>query len=263
MFSHVMSMIRQIAEGDRFTTMRLTEPRGGRLGLHAHREAQLIFAVSGTMQVHTERGRWLVPPQLAIWAPAMRPHAIDMLTDVEMWTVYCDEEACRRWAPAAALDREFALRVTPLLRELIATLFETDAASAKAALIVRLMLHELVETPAAPTFLPLPESTLGRRVADLALADPQGSLDAAGLARRAGTSGRNISRLFPAETGLTYKTWRQRARIVNAIDRLSAGLSIAQTAGHAGFASTSAFSVAFRQVTGMTPGQFLKLARTS
>lgn len=260
MCGHIMSMTRQISEGNSFKTMRLTERRGGRLGLHAHREAQLIFAVSGTMQVHTEGGRWLVPPQLAIWAPAMRPHAIDMLTDVEMWTVYCDEEACLRWAPGKALDREFALRVTPLLRELIATLFGTDAASGKAELIVRLMLHELVETPAAPTFLPLPESDAGKRVADLALADRQGHLDAAELARRAGTSKRNISRLFPAETGLTFKAWRQRARIVNAIDRMSAGHTIAQAADYSGFASTAAFSFAFRQVTGLTPGSFRRSA---
>ena len=90
----------------------------------------------------------------------------------------------------------------------------------------------------------------------LALADPRGHLDIGDLASRAATSVRTISRLFPIETGLTFKAWRQRARIVLAIDRLSAGSPVAQVAADAGFASTAAFCFAFRQVTGATPSTF-------
>ena len=122
--------------------------------------------------------------------------------------------------------------------------------------MVRLILHELTEAPDAPTFLPLPASPIGRRVADLALADPRGRQDIGEVASRAATSIRTISRLFPAETGLTYKAWRQRARIVLAIDQLSAGHPITQVAAQAGFASTAAFSFAFRQVTRTTPTLF-------
>ena len=147
--------------------------------------------------------------------------------------------------------------MTPLLRELIFAAFLADAAPEKTGLVVRLILHELTETPDAPTFLPLPESAIGRRVADLALGDPRGQVGIVELASRAATSARTISRLFPVETGLTYKAWRQRARIVLAIDRLSGGSAIAQVAAQAGFASTAAFCFAFRQVTEMTPTAFL------
>ena len=74
---------------------------------------------------------------------------------------------------------------------------------------------------------------------------------------RGATSVRTISRLFPAETGLTYKAWRQRARIVLAMDRLCAGGAVSQVAVQAGFASTAAFCFAFRQVTRTTPTLFL------
>jgi AraC-like DNA-binding protein len=241
-----------------FSTLRRIYTRGTALGLHAHREAQLIFAVSGTMQVRTESGRWLVPPQLAVWVPPRLSHALDMVADVEMWTVYFEAAACRLWAPAQMLKRAFALQVTPLLRALIVTLFGCEPGSERAELIARLILHELTETPDAPTFLPLPSGGAGRRVADIALGDPAARLSIDEIARRAGTSARSISRLFPDETGLTYKAWRQRARIVGAIDRLSAGASIAQAAHHAGFAGAAAFAHAFRQVTGQTPSGFLK-----
>lgn len=132
-----------------------------------------------------------------------------------------------------------------------------DAAPEKAELVVKLILHELIEASDAPTFLPLPTSAIGRRVADHALADAGMHADVGELASRAATSVRTISRLFPAETGLTFKTWRQRARIVLAIDQLSEGKPVSKVAAQTGFASTAAFSFAFRQVTKMTPTTFL------
>jgi AraC-like DNA-binding protein len=244
-----------------FRAVRTSNTRGASVGLHAHNEAQLIFAASGTMQVHTQAGRWLVPPQLAVWAPSRVPHRIDVLSDTDLWMIYWHPAAARAWAPPAALDRAFALRVTPLLRALIFAAFAPDAPPEKTELAVRLILHELTETPDAPTFLPLPASTIGRRVADLAVADPRMRLDLAELAARAATSVRTISRLFPPETGLTFKAWRQRARIVRAIDRLASGDPIARIAADTGFASTAAFSFAFRQVTRMTPTAFLDQGR--
>ena len=257
MVRQLMSMSRQIAGKPAFQTKRGTKTRGASVALHGHDEAQLLFAASGTMQVYTHAGCWLVPPQLAVWVPPGVLHRVDVLSDVENRIIYWHPAALQAWTPSAALDRAFALRVTPLLRELVLTAFEANATDAKTELVVRLILHELTETPDAPTFLPLPASAIGRRVADLAFADMGSALDIGQLASRAATSVRTISRLFPAETGLTYKAWRQRARIVLAIDQLSTGRAINQVAAHAGFASTAAFCFAFRQVTNMTPTSFL------
>lgn len=250
-------MKRQTISGPLCRTLRGTKLRGTGTALHAHGEAQLIFAASGTMQVYTSSGRWLVPPQLAVWVPAGVSHRIEMLSDTEQWMIYWLPTASRKWAPAQSLDRAFALGVTPLLRELIFAAFAEGITPEKRELIVKLVLHELTETPDAPTFLPLPASEVGKHVADLALADPRSLLSIAELARQAASSVRTISRLFPRETGLTYKAWRQRARIVLTIQQLSMGNGISQVASRAGFASTAAFSFAFRQVTRFTPSDFL------
>jgi AraC-like DNA-binding protein len=217
----------------------------------------VIFAASGAMQVYTASGRWFVPPQLALWMPAGTPHRVDMLSDTELRMIYWHPSTLQKWVPERPLDYIFALSVTPLLRELILAAFEVDIRSEKAELAVRLVLHELTETPDVPVFLPMPTSTIGRRVADLALADSQMNLGVSDIALRAATSIRTISRTFPAETGLTFKAWRQRARIALAIDRLSAGRAISQVAVDVGFGSTTAFSFAFRHVTKMTPSAFL------
>jgi len=64
--------------------------KGFRIGTHMHREAQLVYAAKGTMQVTTPKGRWLVPPDRAVWVPAQLEHAIDVLADIEMRTLYFD-----------------------------------------------------------------------------------------------------------------------------------------------------------------------------
>lgn len=257
MWRQIMSITRQSVRHPLFRALRRSRLRGDAIAFHAHDEAQLLVAVSGTMQTYTEAGRWLVPPQLAVWVPSGVPHRLEVLSNTELWTLYWHPSATGQWAPSRSLDREFALRVTPLLRELIFAAFEADAAPERTELVGSLILHELTEAPDAPTFLPSPASAIGRRVADLAMSDPRMHLDVGEIAARAATSVRTISRLFPTETGLTFKAWRQRARIVHAIEQLSAGKAISQVAAQVGFASTTAFSFAFRQVTRMTPSAFL------
>lgn len=240
-----------------FTLRQGHKRRGMGLPAHSHDDAQLTFAVSGTVQVHTGQGRWLVPPQLAVWIPAGVTHRLDVLTDAELWMVHWNPGTAQEWAPSAPLDSAFTLRVTPLMHALLNTAFAVDTAPEKADLVARLILHELTETVPAPTFLPLPSSAVGQRVADIALNDRQNRLGAEQLASLAATSIRSVSRLFPAETGLTLKAWRQRARIVQSMDLLGRGMTIARVSSEFGFASTASFSAAFRQVTAMTPTEFV------
>lgn len=240
-----------------FSLHRGVKPRGGGAPRHSHDEAQLTFAASGMVQVHTDAGRWLVPPQLGIWIPAGIEHRVEVLADADLWMVHWTPAVARAWAPPAPLDRVFAMRVTALLRALLQAAFDTATAPDKTELLVRLMLHELTETADAPTFLPLPASAVGRRIADVAATDYRNGLAVEEIAARAATSVRTISRVFLAETGLTFKVWRQRARIVHAMNRLAAGKSIARVANELGFSSTASFSAAFRQVTASTPTSFL------
>src|SRR5690348_13430185 len=64
--------------------------KGARIDTHTHREAQLVYAARGMMEVTTPKGRWLVPPDRAVWVPAGLAHAIDVLADIDMRTLYFD-----------------------------------------------------------------------------------------------------------------------------------------------------------------------------
>lgn len=241
------------------TISRVVKRSDESLPLHAHAEAQLTYAASGMVQIHTNDGVWLVPPHLAAWVPPGVAHRLDIVTDAELWMVHWEPSALGAWVGQGLLDRAFALRVTPLLRSLLTESIGSDPASDKADLMLQLMLHELTAMDEAPTFLPLPSSPAARRLAELLLGDPHQRLNLDTLAQRAATSARTASRLFPRETGLTLKAWRQRARIVRAMEHLGRGDAPAKVARDVGFASTAAFAHAFRQVTTMTPTAFADL----
>ena len=232
--------------------------KGIRLDPHLHREAQLVYAARGTMQVTTPKGRWLVPPDRAVWVPARLEHAIDVLADIEMRTIYFDLAWLAREPRSASLNAEFVVRVSPLLQQAILALFDGEAHPERSELLLRLALLELHQAEDATTFIPLPQEPRCRRAADLVLRDPTASHEIETLARAVGTSARTLSRLFAAETQLSFKSWCQRARIAAAIERLSlaSNISIKQLAADLGYASVPAFSQAFRQVTGKSPTEF-------
>jgi AraC-like DNA-binding protein len=233
--------------------------KGVRLDAHMHREAQLVFATRGTMQVTTPKGRWLVPPDRAVWVPARLEHAIDVLADIEMRTLYFDLAWLARHTIRGSLAAEFVVKVSPLLHQAILALFDGRDDAERADLLVRLALLELHQAEDPTTFIPLPQEARCRRAAELVLADPAGLHEIDALARKVGTSARTLSRLFAAETELSFKSWCQRARIAASIEKLTTdpGMSIKQMAADLGYTSLSAFSHAFRQVTGKTPTEFV------
>jgi AraC-like DNA-binding protein len=232
--------------------------KGVRLDTHMHREAQLVYAARGTMQVTTPKGRWLVPPDRAVWVPARLEHSIDVLADIDMRTLYFDLNWLALEQRSASLDSEFVVRVSQLLHQAILALFDGRKNSDRTDLLVRLAMLELHQAEDSATFIPLPHEPRCRRAADIVLGDPTGSHEIETLARAVGTSARTLSRLFSSETQLSFKSWCQRARIAAAIEKLSvdANISVKQLASDLGYASFPAFSHAFRQVTGKTPTEF-------
>ena len=232
--------------------------KGTRLDTHMHREAQLVYAARGTMQVTTPKGRWLVPPDRAVWVPARLEHSIDVLADIQMRTLYFDLAWLSREERSASLEAEFVVRVSPLLHQAILALFDDSDEPERTALLIKLAMLELHQAEDSATFIPLPHEPRCRRAADIVLGDPTGAHEIETLAREVGTSARTLSRLFSAETQLSFKSWCQRARIAAAIERLSvdANVSVKQLASDLGYASMPAFSHAFRQVTGKTPTEF-------
>ena len=227
---------------------------GHRLDRHTHPWAQLVYAVSGVMQVETPHAAWLVPPTRAIWVPAGMPHEIEMRGTVAMRTLYLTPVD-----PEGRLSQCRALEVAPLLRELIlhivrlGMLREDDAEHER---LGGLLIDLLAKDKTPPLELPLPSDPRARGLAERILAAPGDEATLADLAKGSGASLRTLQRLFLAETGLPLEPWRCRARMQQGVVSLSAGASVTAAALESGYQSPSAFIAAFKRAFGVTPGRY-------
>ncbi|OAF12319.1 hypothetical protein AYJ54_06650 [Bradyrhizobium centrolobii] len=237
--------------------MKSTYPRGAKLCAQPQ-DAQLILVTAGAIEIHTGAGRWVVTPGLGLWMPLRTCHAVTTLSRVEMLVLSSSDPAGLRGGPGE-YGRVFALHVTDLLRELVLELSKISPQSARATILAGLVMLELKEMPDAATFLPWPKGLVACAAADIALSDMLGVLEIDELAAGVSRSGRALSRLFLAETGLSFQAWRRRARIVAAARRLSYTSSIPSVAAEFGYESNSAFCDAFHKEIGVAPNEFLKL----
>ncbi|MGJ7904350.1 helix-turn-helix domain-containing protein, partial [Lysobacter sp. 1R34A] len=85
-------------------------------------------------------------------------------------------------------------------------------------------------------------------------ADPRGLADWAAFAH---LSERSLSRRFAAQTGHSLLQWRQRARLMRAMERLAGGDAVTAIALDLGYDSVSAFIAMFRRSLGASPTAYL------
>jgi AraC-like DNA-binding protein len=230
---------------------------GHHIRRHRHAAGQLIFAASGVMTVTTDAGRWVVPPERAVWVPPHVPHAIRMTGMVRMRTLYLEAKALERIAglPAACA----VVQVRPLLRELILQAVacrQPYAPSGREARLVAVLLDELTTARAAPLHLPMPRDPRLLAITERLSLDPADKRPLGAWARTAGASARTLARLFRRETGLGFAHWRQQARLLRALERLAAGEGVTSVALDLGYDSPSAFITMFRSRLGATPGRY-------
>ncbi|MCE8021580.1 helix-turn-helix transcriptional regulator [Halomonas sp. MCCC 1A11036] len=228
-------------------------PAGWDTGLHHHVRTQLVFATHGVMTVSTPAGRWMVPPQLAVWIPARQEHALLMHRAVKLRTLYLDERL-----PGLPTQPR-VINVSPLLRELILRLMELPAettAHGVGARLVAVLLDELHEGPTLPLHLPEPHDPALRRICDALRDDPANRDDLTTWGRTVGASPRTLARRFQAQTGMGFAAWRQQARLLAALPLLAEGHSVTAVAQEVGYESTSAFIAAFRRSLGTSPGRY-------
>lgn len=216
---------------------------------------QLLYAASGVMEVETADGAWVVPPHRAVWVPDGERHHIVLRGRTALRNLYLRPGRVHLPPACRVVD------VPPLLRELVlhtvsrAPLDEDDPVGLH---LTGLLDDLLVSLPVAPLGLPLPRDERARAVAEVLLAHPADDASIAELARAAGASRRTIERHFRAETGMTAGGWRQRLRVLEALRRLADGEPVTRVAIAVGYATPSAFTAAFRHVTGLTPSRYFR-----
>lgn len=234
-------------------------PDGYHVPDHHHSRSQLLHALTGVVLVSTQFGRWMVPPDHAMWIPAGVEHAVDMLGNVSMRSIYVVPDSIGG-LPA----RLRVVGVGDLMRSLIVeavALPDEAVPSRRSRLLLNLLLHEIPTMPERPLGLPFPAdpkiAALCRRF--VAAPSPHATIDE--WAETAGMSRRTFTRVFQRQTGLSLSTWRQQALLFAALPRLADGEPVTRVALDLGYDSVPAFTTMFKRMLGTSPRSYLRGAR--
>lgn len=222
------------------------------IGTHTHDGPKFLWTITATVTVTSESRDWLIPPGYGLWIPAHIPHAGGVTHAGEGSAVTFDADQCPIDWPDIT-----GVRVSPLLRELMAHIHDTGPHDPARTTAESLMFTLLAPLPAHDIQITMPTDPRLQVIAERLLADPSDRRELADWADFAHASVRTLSRLFRSQTGLSFAEWRTQVRIRAAIQKLATGTPVATTARAVGYRKPSAFIAAFHRATGQTPGTYL------
>ncbi|MBI1619940.1 AraC family transcriptional regulator [Aquamicrobium zhengzhouense] len=231
-------------------------PDGHTVLRHQHGKAQLLHALTGVVMVSTAEGRWMVPPDHAMWIPAGEEHSVEMLGFVRMRSAYISPDVHDGLPTGLCV-----LAMTDLMRSLIieaVDIKEADASDERGRAVMDLILLEIPRMPIRPFGLPFPADARLARLCRAFVVSPTPRATIDDWAREAGMSRRSFTRAFLAETGLSLSMWRQQATLFAALPRLAEGVSITELALDLGYESAPAFTTMFRRMLGASPRDYLR-----
>ena len=244
---------------------------------HSHPWAQLTFSAAGAVRLTTPDGTYLVPPSRALWIPPGVEHAVTVIENAELLTLYLHQSRgrCGPGVPVAdqAPWRECrVLEVSDLLRALVAQMDSTpDAADGgnaapppdllqREALIAALMLDEIRRAPPLRLGVAMPSDKRLRALCQAVIDDPARHRTLDDWARDNGASPRTFARLFREQLGVSFGQWRQQVFLTRALALAASGTPMARIAGELGYASPSAFTAMVRRTVGQPPSRFFATA---
>ena len=225
---------------------------------HSHRRGQFHCVESGLVHVRTAHGSWLLPPHRAGWMPPGERHTVSISGAMSGWSVFIAPEACD-----GLPGRPCVLGVNELMRALVrraSSWTPCEHLDAEQSRVTAVLLDEMRRAPQQPLYLPMPTDRRLLRIAQAVLRHPHDNSALEDWATRAGLSARSLSRLFRAETALSFAQWRQQARLSHALEQLAEGEPVAGVAEGLGYASVSAFIAMFRRAFGHSPARYFEHA---
>lgn len=235
-------------------------PPGTLLDTHTHRRAQVLYGMTGLMEVETDDGAWVIPPYSSVWIPAGKRHRVRM-QGVSTRSLYIEPDA----APRPGTHCE-ALVVTPLLHQLLLASLTMPALydeQGRDGALAQLLLHEVGLAQTMPLFAPIPRDRQLAKLCKTFLKSPHIQATPQEWAQQLHKSLRTFGRLFRQQTGMSFGVWRQQACLLAALPKLSAGQSVTEVALDLGYDSPSAFSTMFRKRLGRAPSDFIRVSLSS
>ena len=220
---------------------------------HSHARGQLFGSMRGLLSVGVEDGVWLVPAIHSVWLPPHHVHSGRSHGPFHGWSVYIAEAAC-----GDLPERPCTMRTSGLLKEAVlrAGTWPAGELDPRQQRVAGVILDEIRSLPAEPFGLPLPRDARLLRIAQALIADPADQRDLEAWAGWGAVSSRTLSRRFVVETGFNFTAWRQRARLLRALEMLAEDAPVQAIALDLGYSTASAFISVFKRTFGKTPAAY-------
>ncbi|PAR27938.1 AraC family transcriptional regulator [Vibrio metoecus] len=223
-------------------------------GLHHHQKGQLLFAAQGCIRFALDDSICILPPTKAVWIPAFTRHRALMTNVVAYRSLYFDSEVFK------GPNQITMIEVNDLLNALIdkMALWPWDTPEEQMKNTTALFWEEFHAAQRHTFQLPLPSNRRFKAFRETLIQATFLAPDLISLAHSVGASSKTVTRLFKAETGMSYQEWKQQWRLLKAVELLSKGMPVNQVSDWLGFSSDSAFIAFFKKQTGQTPLSFIK-----
>jgi len=221
--------------------------------MHSHQRTQLLYASKGVMSVVVPSAHFVVPPLRALWVPSGVLHEVSCRGEVSLRTLYFADSACLPDRFCRVIEASNFLRA---LIEEVVSFGENYSPGGREKRIADLLIDEIKTMPTAPYRVPIPDDLRLQRVCLAILANPADARDLDAWASVAGMSRRTFTRLFKDATGMGLATWRQQARLMEALSLLATGRPITVVAFSLGYESPSAFTAMFHRFFGVPPSKY-------
>ncbi|MFE5854228.1 helix-turn-helix domain-containing protein [Streptomyces sp. NPDC056500] len=241
-------------------------PQGRTWEPHSHPfDHELLWGVTGTAVTAVVDGvSWTVPPTVGLWLPAGTVHAVSTGPGADFNTTYFRAEV---FTPASTTPgvwgRPGLVAVCAALREILLHMRRYGMLLAARHRAEQVAFDLLQPLEIAAVEVPMPTDPRALVVAKALTADPADPRGLTDFARLSGCGVRTLTRVFTADTGMSFVQWRTQVRIRAALTYLAAGLPVSVVGRRVGYSTPSAFVAVFRRVTGRTPGECFGLIEDS
>lgn len=229
-------------------------PANGFYPPHSHQWGEFVYSFSGVLDVQVGTRHYLAPPQYGIWLPNDLEHRCQNTYQSCHCVLYVGPELCEQFPKTTQ-----ALTISPLVRAMLEHLHRhppSEPPSASDERLLRALVDQLAQAPCSGSYLPNSHDPLLNQILDALEANPGDSRSLTEWAYQLQTSERTLMRHCLRDLGMSFADWRQRRRVLAAMQALERGETVEKIARELNYRSPSAFIAMFKRLMGTTPHEY-------
>lgn len=225
------------------------------LAKHHHLKNQFVVCLSGLVTLQTEQGIWILPPNSALWIPAMTEHQVRSYGYSSGYVLFIDLKL-----DIQIPDHFQMYHVSDFLKALLTrtAAIAHDYESEQDQRLMHCLLDEILAAPKQFFYLAMPQEQRLKKISDRLLSQPELNLSLAEWAEVCCMSERSMTRAFQRDTAMSINQWRKKLHVIIALQWLSEGESVQRIAHRLAYDSDTSFIVMFKKFMQMSPKKYLK-----